>query len=132
MRTSFTIEHPPMGAPRQTISDKWNKRPCVMRARAFADAARLAATGSTTGYVEADVLALYVFAHFEMPKSWGKQKRAEMAGKLHRQKPDADNVQKLVMDSLLREDKSVPIVQCVKFWCEEGFSARVDVFLLVL
>ena len=42
-----------------------------------------------------------------MPKTWKKWQREVMNGKLHRQKPDIDNLLKAVLDSLLAEDKHI-------------------------
>jgi Holliday junction resolvase RusA-like endonuclease len=45
---------------------------------------------------------LWVSMQFDipMPKSWSKKKRAEMLNKPHTQKPDLDNLLKLVEDAL--------------------------------
>lgn len=42
-----------------------------------------------------------------MPVTWKKWQREIMNGKLHRQKPDIDNLLKAVLDSLLAEDKFI-------------------------
>lgn len=112
-------------------ADKWKRRECVERYRSWADEARLAATGSPTGRIEADVLALHAYAHFPMPESWSAAKKTAHVGRLHRAKPDGDNVCKAVMDSLFAEDKTVAVMQCTKLWCEENEQPRTDVFLLV-
>jgi Holliday junction resolvase RusA-like endonuclease len=129
--TSFTVSGTPLGKPRQTQADRWQQRDCVVRYRAWADEIRLAATGSITEKVRADVLGLYVFAHFELPASWSEQKKQEHYGRLHRTKPDSDNIVKAVADSLLGEDKTVPLMQCVKCWCEENVPSHTDIFLLI-
>lgn len=118
----------PISAPRQTRADVWQKRPAVMRARAWADECRLACTGSTTTRVEADVLGVVAFFHFPVPKSLETK---NLWGKVYRQKPDADNLCKLVLDSLLAEDKRVVFVQGFKLYVEEGAEARTDVYLIV-
>ena len=131
MLTSFTIMGEPVPKPRQTRSDKWKQRPCVVRYRLWADEARLAATGSPLARVDASVLAVHVYAHLLMPQSWSAEKKAAHAGRLHRSKSDADNILKGLIDSLFAEDKTIALVQCVKLWCREEDEPRTDVFLLV-
>jgi Holliday junction resolvase RusA-like endonuclease len=113
----FMIEHhysiTPVPKPRQTQSDKWKKRPAVLRYRAFADECRLnkiqiPESGSTVTF------------RLPMPKSWSKKKRAEMSGKPHQQKPDADNLGKAIMDAVLKEDCEVWDIRFTKLWSING------------
>lgn len=54
-----------------------------------------------------------------MPKSWKKWQRAHMNGKLHRSKPDIDNLLKAVFDSLMAEDKFIGhIGEVAKVWTD--------------
>ena len=88
----------PVGKPRMTRSDKWNKRPPVVKYHSFKDEfilnARLA------GF-KADLIptGLDVVAFIGMPDSWSRKKKAALAGEPHMQKPDADNILKAVADS---------------------------------
>lgn len=45
-------------------------------------------------------LEVEIKAIFEIPKSYSKKKRAELLGKEHTKKPDADNISKCILDSL--------------------------------
>jgi len=132
MLTSFTIMGEPVAKPRMTKSDKWKKRDCVVRYRLWADEARLAATGSPLARVEADVIAIHVYAHVLMPESWSPEKKEAHAGRIHRSTSDSDNILKSVMDALFVEDKKIALVQCLKLWCRKEDEPRIDVFFLVL
>lgn len=91
----------PIGKPRQTQSDKWKQRPCVMAYRAFADDLRAACVKHE---FTLPMEGLRVDFRVAMPRSWSKKKRATMNGQPHQQKPDLDNMTKAVMDALLGED----------------------------
>ncbi len=109
----FIFKLLPISKPRQTRSDKWKKRPCVLVYRAFADELRLQA--SRQGFSLENGLA-YEF-HLPMPKSWSQRKRLEKLGQLHDQKPDLDNLLKSVWDSLAKEDKAIAYIgQAKKVW----------------
>ncbi len=52
-----------------------------------------------------------------MPKTWRKWQRELMDGKLHRNKPDIDNLLKAFLDSLISEDKFIGhIGEISKHW----------------
>lgn len=109
----FIFKLLPISKPRQTRSDKWRKRPCVVVYRAFADELRLQA--SRQGFSLENGLA-YEF-HLPMPKSWSQKKQLEKLGQLHDQKPDLDNLLKSVWDSLAKEDKTIAYIgQVKKVW----------------
>ena len=103
----------PIGKPRQTRSDRWKQRPCVVRYRSWADQARLAAfghpgkkltlTGPTT---------LRVVAYIDS----GKQHRVGP----HTVKPDIDNIEKAVMDALFENDQMVYRSSVEKVWADGG------------
>ena len=111
----FIIEAEPMGAPRMTQSDKWKKRPCVMRYRDWKDKAREAAGDLPPSE---SILCLNWLAVFSPPASWSKKKRAAAMGTLHRAKPDIDNICKAVLDSLFDEDKHIAACGVKKVWGE--------------
>ena len=106
----------PCSKPRQTRSDKWKKRPCVMRYRAFADELRIWV--ELKHYELQDTLDIEF--HLEMPKSWSIKKRALMDGKPHKSRPDIDNLIKSFMDALSDEDSFVWKVNAVKLWAVTG------------
>lgn len=113
-RYVFIIE--PNTKPRQTRSDKWKKRPCVLQYRAFADELRKQA--KEMGYSLGETLNVdFIVA---MPDSWSKKKKDEMNGTPHRQTPDVDNFLKAVFDSLAKQDKTVWRVEASKTWGHGG------------
>lgn len=116
---SFVVHHPPMGAPRMTRQDKWLKprRPCVEKYFALQDAIQ-AAVGPVNDIPD----RMDCTFHFAMPESWSDKKKAEMSGKPHRVRPDRDNCEKAVMDSLFVEDGGIHEGFTRKLWCYEGFE----------
>ena len=107
----------PVSKPRQTVSDRWKQRPCVMKYRAYADELRTLA--KEHDYVLGESLTV-VFV-MPMPKSWSKKKRLEMRAKPHQQRPDLDNLCKAFMDALAKEDSHVWRFEIVKkVWGKEG------------
>lgn len=117
--THFTVKHPPMGAPRMTRRDKWLKprRPCVENYFKLRDAIR-DAVGPVNDIPDRMDCTFY----FPMPESWSDKKKAEMEGKPHRVRPDRDNCEKAVMDSLFVEDGGIHEGFTKKVWCHEGFE----------
>ena len=103
----------PVPKPRQTQSDRWKKRPCVVRYREYKDQINelgidVPGTGSRMIFV------------MPMPKSWSNKKKAQMLGQPHKQKPDTDNMIKAVLDSVHKEDSQIYHVDGLKFWGNEG------------
>ena len=86
----------PVPKPRQTRSDKWKQRDCVMRYRAFADQVRDAGVKLLPG-------ASIVF-FIPMPKSWSNKKREMMDNAPHLQTPDTDNLIKALSDAVYQDD----------------------------
>lgn len=117
----FIIPGPPVGKPRMTRRDKWKQRDCVMRYRAWADLARDCAGKLPPAET---VVRLNWVAYFDPPKSWPKHKREAVMGQLHRAKPDRDNIDKAVLDSLFNEDSGVAAGTIEKVW---GSPARLEV-----
>lgn len=109
------IKIEPMGAPRQTQRDRWQKRPVIVRYHAYRDQLNAQLPAYDLG------LSVHLIFHIAMPKSWSKKKRAECDGKLHDQKPDIDNLAKGFMDAFHAEDKHVAILHAEKYWAEEGY-----------
>jgi hypothetical protein len=52
----------------------------------------------------------------EMPRSWSKSKRLAMEGQLHEQKPDRDNLEKALLDSVFGEDCNIADGRATKLW----------------
>lgn len=119
---TFTIPGEPMGKPRMTQRDKWKKRPCVVRYRAWADKARESAPAN----LPTDPLVVSWTAYFSMPASWSAKKRNFMRGTFHRQKCDRDNVDKGILDALFKSDCGIAGGTLVKRW-DDGQGPRVIV-----
>lgn len=108
-RTYYIV---PVPKPRMTQRDKWAKRPCVLRYRAFCDRVRFAR-------VKLPEPCRVIF-HLPMPASWSKAKREKFDGQAHRQKPDLDNLLKALIDAVYREDAHLAFICAEKRWALEG------------
>jgi Holliday junction resolvase RusA-like endonuclease len=64
-------------------------------------------------------------AYFPIPQSWSKKKKAEMAGQLHRQVPDRDNVDKAILDALFKDDSGIAAGHIEKRW-DDGNGPRIE------
>jgi Holliday junction resolvase RusA-like endonuclease len=113
----FVVVGDPMGKPRMTQRDVWNKRPVVLRYHDYKDRIKEATPNKV---LTADVYGIDVVAHIAMPASWSKKKKAAHAGKICRSKPDWDNIGKAVCDTLFEEDSGIADGRTRKFWCREG------------
>lgn len=120
VKKEYTIKIVPMGKPRMTRADKWKKRPCVMRYREFADELRKQA-----GEMPGGVYDVSWVAYLPMPKSWSNKKREAMRGTMHQQKPDRDNIDKAILDSLFKDDSGIATGSICKMW-DDGGGARIN------
>ena len=111
-----------MGKPRQTRSDVWKKRPCVVKYREWADKLRAGALGFR---LPMNPIEVKWEAYIEMPKSWSNKKKEEMSGAPHRSKPDRDNIDKAICDALFREDKGIAFGEQKKYW-DDGKGPRIE------
>lgn len=118
----ITLLVDPCPKPRMTRSDKWKKRPCVVKYFKFCDELRYQA--KLNHYIPGNSLSLRFV--IKMPKSWSKAKKREMNGTPHMTRPDLDNLLKAFKDSLLKEDSDVhTYVSISKVWGQEG---RIEIF----
>ena len=105
----------PTPKPRQTQSDKWKtgskKRPEVARYHAFKEQCVLFG-------VEVPEEGSHVIFCLAMPKSWPAKKKAAMNGQKHQQKPDIDNLEKALLDSIYSDDSGVWDIRSSKVWSE--------------
>lgn len=99
--------------PRMTQSDKWKKRPCVVRYFEYKDQLRELGCDLSDRFE--------VIFYMPMPKSWSKKKKKEMYAKPHQQKPDLDNLVKGLKDAVLDDDSTVYQTHAKKYWSYEGF-----------
>jgi len=103
----------PMGKPRMTRSDRWRRRPCVLRYRAFKEEVRIRRV--TVPAHDASITFV-----LPMPKSWPQAKRDALDGQPHQQKPDVDNLLKALLDAVYDDDAHVASCSASKVWGEKG------------
>jgi Holliday junction resolvase RusA-like endonuclease len=104
----------PVAKPRMTGSDRWNKRPAVMKYWAFKDECkRLKVTFPISG-------ACITFG-IPMPKSWSLLHKQAMVGGPHRQRPDLDNLLKGLADAVYEDDSVIDSCCIAKVWAIEGY-----------
>lgn len=109
-----SLEVIPVPKPRMTRSDRWKRRPAVLKYWSFCE--RLRDEFGNCEVPERIHLVFYV----PMPKSWSDKKKSAMSGLPHQQKPDLDNYVKAFLDALLQEDKHVYEISASKFWSHKG------------
>jgi len=110
MKRTYYVE--PVPKPRMTRADRWKKRACVLRYRAFCDKVRLARLTLP--------LPCRVVFWMPMPLSWPEAKRARMEGRLHEQKPDLDNLLKALLDAVFASDAHVSSIWAEKRWADDA------------
>lgn len=123
-RVNFTIKVCPMGAVRMNKSDAWKKRPAVLRYFAFKNVLK-----REVGELKLIPDGAEMVFHFPVMPSWSKKKQAAMIGQPHRSKPDKDNCEKAVLDSILSEDSGVWYGTQKKLWCKAG-DERIELTLI--
>ena len=102
----------PIPKPRQTRSDKWKKRPCVLRYRAFSDECRLKIKSLPGSF--------HVTFIIPMPNSWSKKAKICNDHTLHLHRGDADNYLKSLLDALCDDDSYIADVRVTKVWGYKG------------
>lgn len=104
----------PVPKPRQTRSDKWKKRPAVMKYRQFKDRVRLYEVMLPESSAK---ITFFV----PMPKSWSNKKKEKMANTPHQSKPDIDNYLKALFDAVFDDDSKIwHIGGVAKIWSYRG------------
>lgn len=99
----------PVPKPRMTKSDKWKKRPAVMRYWKFKDEVKLAK-------VKLPKAGCQVIFFMPMPASWPEHKKLVYELRAHQQKPDVDNLLKGLMDAVYGDDSGVWDIHVTKLW----------------
>lgn len=121
----LVIPGKPIGKPRMTQQDRWKKRPRVVRYRQWSDLARVCVLEQIGQLPDPEQIeSLSWVAYFMPPKSWSAKRKAEAIGTLHRQKPDRDNIDKAVLDSLFDRDQAIAAGRIEKRW---GESERIEI-----
>lgn len=103
----------PNTKPRMTSSDKWKKRPCVVRYWAFKAKVR------ELGIIVPEGGSHIIF-YIPMPKSWSKKKKSEWSGTPHQTTPDKDNLEKALLDAIYDNDAHIWDSRVTKVWAYEG------------
>jgi Holliday junction resolvase RusA-like endonuclease len=106
------IKIKPCAKPRMTRSDKWKKRPAVLKYWQFCDELREKTKDLALGN-----RARIIF-YIKMPNSWSVKKKNALNGKPHDQKPDLDNMIK-VLDALFKDDSKIYSIHAEKYWSNE-------------
>lgn len=115
----------PIGKPRQTQSDKWKKRPAVMKYRAFADELRLMA--SKVNWDIPAQLSIVFLMPFTKTILKSKKKTEAMLLSPHIVKPDLDNMVKAVQDVMAKNDSHIWSYQDIrKIWYYRGAVVILD------
>jgi Holliday junction resolvase RusA-like endonuclease len=112
-----TIKLNPMGKPRMTQRDKWDKRDCVLRYYEFKDELIRQYEKHKINLNDGVLRVRFVLP---FPKSYKIKKRDLLRGKPHQEKPDIDNLVKAVLDSVLKDDKAVWKCVAEKVWGDTG------------
>ncbi len=97
-----------------TRSDRWKKRPAVMRYWAFVEQVRL----ENAKLPECGAVVTFFI---QMPKSWTKKQRDLHYGTPHQQRPDLSNLIKALEDAIYGEDSHIwHYASVCKLWGVEG------------
>lgn len=125
----LTIPGKIMGAPRQTQRDRWKKRDVVERYHTVRDIIKFEVIRQV-GKLP-DPLQIQQFnwvAYIQMPASWSEKKKARSIGRLHRVKPDKDNIEKTLTDAMFKNDQGIAWGTGGKVWCDS--NPRVEVTIV--
>jgi Holliday junction resolvase RusA-like endonuclease len=98
MLISFEVEGQPFGKQRPRMTKRghtYTPAETVSRTAAISKVAVRHFDAPISGPIRVDVIAV-----FKPAKSWSAKKTREALGRPHTQKPDKDNVEKLVLDAL--------------------------------
>lgn len=96
--------------PRMTQSDRWKKRPAVLRYRASCDELRLRGARLPHQYI--------VIIFRAMPASWSAAQRSAFDGTPCTSKPDISNFLKSVEDALHKQDQHIYDGRGRKLWAQ--------------
>ena len=107
------IDLAPYPKPRMTRSDRWKKRPTVLKYWEWKSSMQKFGINFDSGQVD-------VIFFVPMPKSWTKSKRLAHDGKPHKSRPDIDNFLKALFDAVCDEDSHIHTVHAKKVWSTKG------------
>ena len=112
---------------RQSQSDKWKKRPVVLRYRAFRDEVALKIKDLPEDF-------FHVVFVLPTPRTWSKARKLGMIGRPHLVKPDKDNLEKGLLDAIYRsrDDAHIWNTASTKLWGDRGAIIIADDYLAFL
>lgn len=120
------FEFPAVGKPRMTQRDRWKVRNVVAAYRAWCDSVRGEIRNRPPPPSERIVRLDWV-AGFALPASMSKACRAQFLHALHRVRPDRDNIDKAILDTLFESDQHIACGSMLKVWVERPFF-KVEIF----
>lgn len=135
---TITFHVVPLGKPRMTQGDKWlfklpesklseerlKRKRMLQRYWAYKEV--ILQTALSAGF-EMPESNFWMLCHIPVPKSWSKRLKASKIGEKHQVKPDRDNIEKGVIDSLCKEDSYIWDGRETKVWCAEG-EGRIEIY----
>lgn len=98
-----------------TQRDKFNKRPCVMKYRAFKDEIRLKK-------VTLPKSGAHIVFVLPMPKSWSEEEKKKHFAQPHKKTPDKDNLEKALLDAVFSDDCEIWDSRVSKIW---GYTGKI-------
>ncbi len=117
----YLIPVTPQTAPRMVRSDKWAKRPPVMRYFAYRDELQL----FTRDAIIAPDGVLDIIFVVPFPDSYSEKKKVSLYLKPHTLKPDRDNMLKGFQDAIFRDDTHIWDGRTIKLW---GYYGCIIIF----
>lgn len=111
----YLIPIEPRGAPRQVRSDAWKPSLAVQRYRAY----QVELLVKCLKLPEEGAFTHMVFI-LEMPHSWSAKKKINQEGMPHRSKPDRDNLEKAILDTVHHDDAHCWNGATSKLWGRMG------------
>jgi len=113
----FSVQIQPMGKPRMTQKDQ--HKPAHKRYWAYKDEVRRQVNVPLWRLPEP--VTFNWVAWFQIPASLSKKEREARAGRIHRVKPDRDNIDKALMDILFKLDQRISDTDYLcKRWARGG------------
>jgi len=117
---SFTIPGEPQRAPRMTRSDRWARRPAVVKYFTWANHARRTLFKDDQVKINGENIEhIQVVFFLPIAKSTSLKKQAILEGSRHQTYPDIDNLFKAILDALVSQDKAVWSMGGMKLYCEK-------------
>ncbi len=109
---------------RQVQSDKWRKRPAVLRYRAFRDEVALHIKELPADF-------FHVVFLLPVPPSWSRKRKLATIGRPHLGTPDKDNLEKGLFDAVYRfgDDGHIWNSASTKLWAAQGAIIIADDYL---